>query len=333
MSDITAQVGTERVEGSRGGSSKLARRLLGQFGILLGLFILMSVFTLLDPIFLTTSNLRNILIQAGTNVMVATGMTFVIIRSDIDLSVGSTLALSSVLGTSYIANGGSIVVGVGIMLGIGILGGLFNGVFVAYLGYPSFITTLGTMWLFRGLAYVFTEGQAVTGLPRDFRLIALGDTLGIPNVILIMALVVGVSWFLLAQTTIGRHVYAVGDNEDAARLSGLNVRTIKVFVFAVSGFLAALGGVIYSSRLFSGQPVAGITYELSAIAAVVIGGTSLSGGKGGVTGTLIGAIFIAALMNGLVILNVSAFWQQVLMGVVVLAAVGLDRYRQRITRE
>jgi ribose transport system permease protein len=329
MSQKVIPMGSKQTEGSAGGST-LARRLLGQFGILLGLFILMSIFTVLDPVFLTTSNVRNILIQAGTNVMVATGMTFVIIRSDIDLSVGSTLALSSVLGASYIAGGGSIVIGIGIMLGMGILGGLLNGLFVAYLGFPAFITTLGTMWLYRGLAYVFTEGQAVTGLPRDFRLIALGDTLGIPNVILLMALVVGIAWFLLARTTIGRHIYAVGDNEEAARLSGLNVKNLKVFVFVVSGFLSALGGVIYTSRLFSGQPVAGITYELSAIAAVVIGGTSLSGGRGGVVGTLIGAIFIATLMNGLVILNVSAFWQQVLMGVVVLAAVGLDRYRQRV---
>lgn len=319
---------SQRTEGSAG--SALARRLLGQFGILLGLLILGGVFAALDSVFLTTSNIRNIFIQAGTNVMIATGMTFVIIRSDIDLSVGSLLALSSVLGASHIADGGSIAVGVGIMLGVGILGGLLNGVFVAYLGFPAFITTLGTMWLFRGLAYVFTEGQAITGLPRDFRLLALGDTLGIPNVIVVMAVVVGIAWFLLARTTIGRHIYAVGDNEEAARLSGLNVKNIKVFVFVVSGFLSALGGVIYTSRLFSGQPVAGITYELSAIAAVVIGGTSLSGGRGGVIGTLIGAIFIATLMNGLVILNVSAFWQQVLMGVVVLAAVGLDRYRQRV---
>lgn len=317
-------IGEVRVSGA------LLRNLLGRFGIVIGLFVLAGIFTALEPVFLTSTNLRNILVQAGTNAVIAAGMTFVILSSDIDLSVGSVLALSSVVGTTYIADGGSIAIGVGIMLGLGIVGGLLNGFCVAYLGFPAFITTLATMWFFRGLAYVYTEGQAVTGLPRDFRLIALGDTFGIPNVIVIIGIVYAVSYFLLSKTTLGRHVYALGDNQEAARLSGVNTKHIKVFVFVASGFLAALGGVVYSSRLFSGQPVAGITYELSAIAAVVIGGTSLLGGVGGVTGTLVGAIFIATLMNGLVIMNVSAFWQQVLMGLVVLAAVSLDKYRQRI---
>jgi len=331
MSEKSVPVETKKISiGDVRVSGGLFRGLLGRFGILIGLFVLMGIFSALDPVFFTSSNLRNILIQSGTNAVIAAGMTFVILSADIDLSVGSVLALSSVVGTTYIADGGSITIGVGIMLGLGVIGGLLNGFCVAYLGFPAFITTLATMWFFRGLAYVYTEGQAVTGLPRDFRLIALGDTFGISNVIIIIALVYAVAYFLLTRTSLGRHIYAVGDNQEAARLSGVNIKSTKVFVFAVSGFLAALGGVVYSSRLFSGQPVAGITYELSAIAAVVIGGTSLAGGMGGVTGTLVGAIFIATLMNGLVILNVSAFWQQVLMGVVVLAAVALDKYRQRI---
>jgi ribose transport system permease protein len=306
--------------------------LLGRFGILAGLFVLMGVFTTLSPIFLTSSNLKNVLIQAGTNAIVAAGMTFVILSADIDLSVGSALALSSVVGATYIKNGEPIWLGILIMLGVGSAGGLLNGICVAYLGFPSFITTLATMWLFRGLAYVYTEGQAVTGLPKDFRQLALGDVYGIPNVILLILVVYAISYLILSRVTIGRHIYAVGDNKEAARLSGVNVNRTKVLVFVLSGFLAALGGVVYTSRLFSGQPVAGITYELSAIAAVVIGGTSLSGGVGGILGTLGGAIFIATLMNGLVILNVSAFWQQVLMGIVVLAAVAIDKYRQRVYR-
>jgi ribose transport system permease protein len=312
-------------------SSNILLELLGRFGILIGLLALMGVFTALSPIFLTSSNLNNILIQAGTNAIIAAGMTFVILSGEIDLSVGSTLALSSVVGATYIKDGGPIWVGVLIMLGIGAFGGLLNGIGVAYFGFPSFITTLSTMWLFRGLGYVYTEGQAVTGLPREFRNLAMGKIVGISNVIILIVVVYAIAYFLLSKTTIGRHIYAVGDNAEAARLSGVSVNRMKVLVFVISGLLAALGGVVYTSRLFSGQPVAGITYELSAIAAVVIGGTSLSGGVGGVVGTLVGAVFIATLMNGLVIENVSSFWQQVLMGVVVLAAVALDKYRQRIS--
>jgi ribose transport system permease protein len=241
------------------------------------------------------------------------------------------LALSSVLGTAFIADGGPIVVGVGIMLLGGIVAGAINGFSVGYLGFPAFIVTLATMWLFRGSAYVFTNGQAVTGLPRDFRILATGEVAGIPYIVVVMILVYALCYFVLSRTTFGRQVYAVGDNKEAARLSGVNVKRITAAVFVISGFMAALGGVVLSSRLFSGQPVAGITFELSAIAAVVIGGTSLFGGKGGILGTLVGAIFIATLINGLVILNVSSFWQQVIMGLVVLAAVGIDQYRKRLT--
>lgn len=308
----------------------ISQELLGRFGVLLGLVVLIVVFSLLSPIFLSQGNITNILIQSSTNAIIAAGMTFVILSANIDLSVGSALALSSVLGTAFIADGGPIVVGVGIMLVAGALAGLFNGSIVGYLGFPAFIVTLATMWLFRGSAYVFTNGQAVTGLPRDFRVLATGEVAGIPYIVILMIVVYALSYFVLSRTTFGRQVYAVGDNKEAARLSGVNVKRVTAAVFVISGFMAALGGVVLSSRLFSGQPVAGITFELSAIAAVVIGGTSLFGGKGGILGTLVGAIFIATLINGLVILNVTSFWQQVIMGLVVLAAVGIDHYRKRL---
>lgn len=308
----------------------VAQELLGRFGVLLGLIVLIVVFSVLSPIFLSPGNITNILIQSSTNAIIAAGMTFVILSANIDLSVGSVLALSSVLGTAFIADGGPIVVGVGIMLLGGIAAGAINGFSVGYLGFPAFIVTLATMWLFRGSAYVFTNGQAVTGLPRDFRILATGEVAGIPYIVIVMILVYALCYFVLSRTTFGRQVYAVGDNKEAARLSGVNVKRITAAVFVISGFMAALGGVVLSSRLFSGQPVAGITFELSAIAAVVIGGTSLFGGKGGILGTLVGAIFIATLINGLVILNVSSFWQQVIMGLVVLAAVGIDQYRKRL---
>jgi len=312
-------------------SAYVVREIIAKFGILLGLFVLMIVFAALSPSFLTATNLTNILIQTGTNAVIAAGMTFVILTGGIDLSIGSLLALSSVIGARYMADGGSIILGVLIMLAIGVGLGLFNGLFISRAKYPPFIATLASMWLFRGLAYVYTGAQAITRLPRDFRLLAMGSVFGIPNIVVIIAVVYAVAHFVLARTTFGRHVYALGDNEEAARLSGVNVNRVKTLVYVLSGFSAALGGVIYTSRLFSGQPVAGQGYELNAIAAVVIGGTSLSGGMGGVLGTLVGALFIATLTNGLVLLNVSAFWQQVCMGVVVLGAIGLDQYRKRFS--
>lgn len=311
--------------------ARLKQELLGRFGVLLALFILMAVFTTLSSVFFTPGNLSNILIQAGTNAIIAAGMSFVIISGEIDLSVGSTLALASVIGATAMASGSPIWVGVLITLAIGIAIGLFNGFFVSYVGLPSFIVTLASMWLVRGSAYVYTEGQAVTGLPKGFRTLANGDILGIPNIVWLIFAVYLVCYFVLSQTTIGRHIYATGDNQEAARLSGVRVNRTKLIVFSTSGFMAALGGVVLASRLFSGQPVAGITFELSAIAAVVIGGTSLSGGIGGVLGTLVGAVFIATLLNGLVILNVSSFWQQVLMGIVVLTAVVIDKYRKQLS--
>lgn len=312
---------------------RVRQELLGRFGVLIGLVVLVVIFSFLSPVFLTTGNLTNILIQSGTNAIIAAGMTFVILSGHIDLSVGSLLAFASVLGTSLMKDGSSIWVGVAVILGAGIAGGLLNGSVVAFFGYPAFIATLATMWLFRGLAYVFTNGQAVTGLPTDFRVLATGNVLGIPNVVILVIILYALCYFVLHQTPLGRQIYAVGDNTEAARLSGVNVKRVKVIVFTVCGFLAALAGVVYSSRLFSGQPIAGITYELSAIAAVVIGGTSLSGGKGNILGTLVGALFIATLLNGLVILNVSSFWQQVFMGLVVMGAVGIDQYRKRVAAQ
>ena len=316
---------------TRRSRSVIMQELLGRFGVFFGLFVLVGVFSSLSPVFFTQNNLMNILIQAGVNAIIAAGMTWVILARQIDLSVGSTLALSSVIGASFISGGGPIWLGIAIMLAVGVVAGIVNGAFVAYFGFPAFVTTLATMWLYRGLAYVFTEGQAVTGLPRDFRLLATGSISGIPNIVVLLVVVFAFCHFVLARTTVGRHIYAVGDNQEAARLSGVNVKGTQLLVFAASGFFAALGGVVLASRLFSAQPVAGSGYELFAIAAVVIGGTSLFGGVGGVLGTLIGAVFIATLVNGLVILNVTAFWQQVFMGAVVLAAVGLDQYRKRFT--
>lgn len=311
---------------------KLKKRLLGGLGTFIGLFLLLTIFSLLSDVFLSSGNLQNILIQSATNAIIAAGMTFVIIGGQIDLSVGSTLALTSIISAEIMLNTGSLALGIAAALVLGILLGALNGFFVAYVGLPAFIVTLATMWLFRGSAYVLSEGQAIVGLPKGLLVLATGDILGIPNIVWVMILVYAVSYFVLAKLTVGRKIYATGDNQESARLSGINVKAIQVLIFSVSGFLSSVGGIVLMARLNSAQPVAGSSFELYAIAAAVIGGTSLTkGGVGGMMGTLIGAVFIASLLNGLVIVNVSSFWQQVIMGIVILIAVAIDKYRKKIS--
>jgi ribose transport system permease protein len=305
-------------------------RLSVKFGVISILVVLGLIMSFLSPHYLTVTNITNILIQTGTNGLLAAGMTFVILTGNIDLSVGTVLAFSSIIGAKWMASGHPIALGILLALVVGSLCGFLNGICVAWFDLPAFIVTLATMWFLRGLCYVYTDARAVMGLPDGFRWFASGKIGGIPNVVSLLAIVYLLGTFLLTRTKIGLYIYAIGDNEEAARLSGVNVRQYKTLVFVMSGFLSGLGGMVYASRLFSGQPVAGIGYELNAIAAVVIGGTSLSGGIGTLPGTLIGALFISALTNGLIILNVSAFWQQVLMGIVVLAAVFFDHYRKKI---
>ncbi|MCD8351641.1 MAG: ABC transporter permease [Planctomycetaceae bacterium] len=306
--------------------------LIGKFGVIAGLFVLCFIFSMLSSVFLAPGNIRNILIQAGTNSIIAAGMTFVILAAGIDLSVGSIVALSSVLGASIMKSTGNVVLGIAVALAVGAFLGFFNGVIIAYLDFPPFIVTLSTMWLYRGSAYVFTGGQAIVNLPDGNMTLALGRFIGIPYIVWLIIIVYIVCFIVLARMTFGRKVYAVGDNAESARLSGINVKAVRAIVFTISGFLAAVGGVILMSRLNSGQPIAGQSFEMTAIAAAVIGGTSLTkGGVGSIGGTLIGALFISALMNGLIILNVSAFWQQVVMGIVVLIAIGIDRYRKTLS--
>lgn len=313
----------------------LKKLLTGSLGTVLGLVILVVVFTALSNIFLTPSNIRNILIQSGTNAIIAVGMTYVIISGNIDISVGASLALSSCVGATLMVGTGNVGLGVAAVLLTGILLGLFNGSLVAYLGFPPFIVTLSTMWLFRGMAYLYTGGQAVVGLPQGMTSFAMGSILYIPNIVWLIAIVYIIGHVALhvalQKTTAGRKVCAVGDNSESARLSGINVKRVTLAAFVLSGFCAALSGIVYMGRLNSGQPIAGQSYEMYAIAAAVIGGASLTkGGIGSMVGTLIGAIFISVLQNGLTILNVNTYWQQVCMGVVLLLAVGLDRFRKSV---
>lgn len=304
----------------------------GSLGTFCLLVILLAVFACLSNLFFTSSNITNLLVQSGTNAIIAIGMTFVIISGNIDISVGSTLAMAGCIGAKFMVSTGNTLLGILVTLAAGVILGLFNGALIAYLDFQPFIVTLSTMWLYRGMAYLYTEGRAIVGLPDMLVNLGRGKLLGLPNVVWLIVVLYIICWFVLQKTTFGRKVCAIGDNQESARLSGINVRGTKLIVFGMSGFFAALSGLVYMSRLNSGQPIAGQSYEMYAIAAAVIGGASLvKGGIGNIIGTLIGAIFIAGLQNGLTILNVSTYWQQVCMGLVVLMAVGLDRLRKMVT--
>lgn len=303
----------------------------GSVGTIFGLVVLVIVFTILNNTFLTTSNITNILIQSGTNAIIAVGMTFVIVSGNIDISVGASLALASCVGAKVMVETGNLWIGIIVTLLTGIILGAFNGILVAYVGFQPFIVTLSTMWLFRGAAYLFTNGQAVVGLPDMLSKIVLGKIFYISTIIWLIIVVYIICHIMLQKTSAGRKVCAVGDNTESARLSGIDVKKIKLSVFILSGFCSALSGIIYMGRLNSGQPIAGQSYEMYAIAAAVIGGASLQkGGIGNMVGTLIGSIFISVLQNGLTILNVNTYWQQVCMGGVLLLAVALDKFRKTV---
>jgi ribose transport system permease protein len=299
----------------------LSGRRLGTLAGLLGLCVLLWILT---PHFLTVSNLLNVLEQTSINAVVAVGMTFVILSGGIDLSVGSLLALSGVVLATCLEAGWSPPLAIAVGLAVGCAFGGLNGVAIAWGRLPPFIATLGMMSIARGCALLFTEGRPVSGFEEGFRSLATTRLLGIPEPVLLTAAVYVAGRFVLSSTRFGRYVYAMGGNEEATRLSGVNVRLHKTLVYAVSGLTSAVAAALLTARLNSAQPIAGIMYELDAIAAVVIGGTSLAGGEGGVGGTLIGALIMGVLRNGLNLLGVSSFLQQVVIGLVIVFAVLLD---------
>jgi ribose transport system permease protein len=299
----------------------LSGRRLGTLAGLVGLCLLLWILT---PHFLTVSNLLNVLEQTSINAVIAVGMTFVILSGGIDLSVGSVLALAGVVMATLLQEGWAVLPAIAAGLAIGFGFGAFNGIAIAWGRLPPFIATLGMMSIARGCALLFTEGRPVSGFEQGFRSLATARILGIPAPVVITAAVYLAARFVLSSTRFGRYVYAMGGNEEATRLSGVNVRLHKTLVYGVSGLTSAIAAVLLTARLNSAQPIAGIMYELDAIAATVIGGTSLSGGDGGVGGTLIGALIMGVLRNGLNLLGVSSFLQQVVIGLVIVFAVLLD---------
>jgi ribose transport system permease protein len=300
-----------------------------QFGTVLGLVALSGVLWALTPHFLTVANLLNIAQQTSINAIVAVGMTYVIVSGGIDLSVGSIVALSGVVLGAALQNGQALPVALVLALATGVACGLLNGGLISLGGLPPFIVTLGTMSIARGAALVFTEGRPVSGFEPGFRALATGDVGGVPAPIVATVVVYLVAHAVLTRTTFGRYVYAIGGNEEATRLSGVAVRFHTTMIYAVSGLVSAVAAVILTARLNSAQPVAGMMYELDAIAATVIGGTSLMGGEGTLAGTLVGALIMGVLRNGLNLLGVSSFLQQIVIGAVIIGAVLIDTVLKR----
>lgn len=293
----------------------------------IGLILLIIVVSILNPSFLDLSNLLNLLRQISINGLIAFGMTFIILTGGIDLSVGSILALSSAFIALMITSGVDPIIALIIGVLIGFVLGAVNGLLVTKGNMAPFIATLATMTIFRGLTLVITDGNPITNLGDSylFQLFGKGYFIGIPVPAVTMIIVFVILLILLQKTTFGRHTYAIGGNEVAAKISGIKVNKIKILIYGISGLMSALAGGILTSRLNSAQPTAGTSYELDAIAAVVLGGTSLTGGKGRIVGTLIGVLIIGVLNNGLNLLGVSSFYQQVVKGVVILIAVLIDR--------
>jgi ribose transport system permease protein len=300
---------------------------LAAAGALIVVFIFLSI---ASPVFLSTDNLFNIGAQTAVVAVIAIGMTLVIITAGIDLSVGSVAALSGVMGVMMMVDLG-LPVPLAILGGtlVGALAGLVNGLLISVAGLAPFIATLGMLTVARGLVYIVTNAQAVFGAPDSFRLLGQGVIGPIPIPIIVILVVAVAGYIVLSRTRLGRYAYAMGSNLEAARLSGIPIRRYLTSVYVISGALAGFGGMIAASRVNSGQPNFGIGLELDVIAAAVIGGASLFGGQGTVLGTLIGAFLIALIRNGAVLLDVSTFYQQVIIGIVIWLAVFWDQYRRR----
>ncbi len=303
-----------------------------QYGLLIVFGIICLIISLITPQFLTISNLTIIVTQVSINALLAFGVTFVIITGGIDLSLGSIVAVSGVT-SAMLAHPDSYPVLIPIIMGLlaGLLMGAFNGFIITKSKIAPFIVTLGTMTIGRGLALILSDGRPVSNLSDSFNYLGSGTVLGIPVLILIFILVFALCSIILSKTILGRYIYAIGGNEQAARASGINIDRVKLSVYSISGLLAGLAGILLASRITTGQPNAGAGFELDAIAAVVIGGTSTAGGRGTMTGTLIGVLLIGVINNGLDLLNVTSYYQQVVMGIIIIGAVVLDSLNQKST--
>lgn len=309
--------------------SKNIGSFFGKYGVYIALIVLFVWLSFASSNFLTVTNIFNILKQNAVFGILAVGMTFVIVTAGIDLSVGAVLALSACI-AAYLAqpNAGipvfwAIVVG----LLVGVACGVFSGFFVAIANIPAFIATLATMTIARGIVYVFTDGRPITGMVDEYKYIGSAYWGVVPVAVVVWIIFIVIGTFLLNYTKYGRHVFAIGGNKVAARVSGIHVKSTEFFVYVICGFCAAFAGVVLSSRISTGQPAGGEGFELDAITGAVIGGASLSGGKGSVFGSFIGILLVGILVNGLDLINVSSYYQQIIKGAIILVAVLADRGR------
>lgn len=306
----------------------LKKGTLETYSLILVVLALVVILSIATRTFLTSSNLLNVLRQISINGILAIGMTFVVLTGGIDLSVGSIVAFCGIVSAGLIRDAKLPMVQVIVIsLLIGIVMGMFNGYFVAFWNAAPFVVTLSLMTIARGMTFVYCNGKPISPLTAEFLNIGRGDILGIPIPAFILFLVFIIGFMMLKYFSIGRYIYAVGGNENSAMVSGINVRLVKLTAYAVSGCLCGLVAIILTSRVSAGMPQAGQSYELDAIAATVIGGTSLSGGRGRLWGTILGALLLGIVSNGLDLLNVSSFYQQIVKGIIILGAILIDSRR------
>lgn len=306
------------------------RYIVHRFGVVLVLLAAIAVFSILKPNFLRPQNLINILVQVTVITIIAYGVTNIIITTGIDLSSGSLTALVSVVVASVAhSNHYPLILTIFLGLAVGAFVGAINGTIIATTGIPPFIATLGMVTATRGVALLYTNGKPISGFTPDFDFIGGGNLFGIPFPIIVLIFATILSHILLNNTKFGKYTKAIGGNEQAAIISGINVKKYKIMIYTYAGLMAGVAGIVLTSRISSGQPGIGAGYELDAITATVIGGTSLTGGVGSIPGTLIGALIIGVLNTGLTLLNVSAYWQQILRGIIIIVAVTLDVRKNR----
>jgi len=319
--------------------------LVRSLGIIAVFLLICILFAVWNEYFMTVDNWRNLLRQSSINAILAIGVTFVILAGGIDLSVGSVMAVCGMVAASLVTSStlhagwlagsipaGSILQSVGVAATVGVLVGAalgsVNGLLVARFGLPSFVATLGMLSMARGLTLIYSDGRPIPNLSSDFRWLGGGDIAGVPVPVLILAIVFAVAHFAMKHTTWGRYIFAVGGSEKASRTSGVSTRLVSASTYAVCGALAGLAGLILTARTTAALPQAGVGYELDAIAAVVIGGASLSGGRGSLVGTLFGALIIGTINNGMDLIGVSSYYQQLFKGLIIIIAVALDRARR-----
>lgn len=314
-------------------SKETAKHFVKEYGIVLVLLAFCIVLTIASPYFLTSKNILNVLRQVSVSGLLSIGMTFVILTGGIDLSVGSVLAFGGVFGASFASTALrsttlSPVLCIFLALLSGFAFGGVTGFLISKFDLAPFIITLGTMSIARGLTYIYTDGMPIPQLDERFLFIGKGYLFNLPIPVVVFAIVFIIAWIALNKTRYGRYVYAVGGSEKSARISGINTKLVIFSVYAISGVLSALGGVILTARTTAGLPQAGTAYEMDAIASVVIGGTSLAGGQGSLFGTLIGILIMGVMNNGLDLLGVSSYYQQVFKGLIIIAAVMIDAFRK-----